>query len=190
MVRLYLDSISLISVETLAAAEVMAEQRRRARSKCRRHNPSHDTHVPRLCSFVNTLHFCVHSCAFRRFFTQFSSIRLREKRKSYLSTHLIAPPLPRHSDGHCTPQGSYSRRDPRKYTSTEEPLGPCAERSTFGYQAESPPSTGYEPNLYHEDTTSNLHVSISDDAVQMSATSSETEDAATALPAESLFFEF
>ena len=40
--------------------------------------------------------------------------------------------------------------------------------------------------MYYEDNTSNVHVSMSSDTVQCSATSSETEDAATNLPAESL----
>ena len=60
-------------------------------------------------------------------------------------------------------------------------------RSTFGCQAEFPPSTDYEPNLYYEDNTPNLYVSIiSSDTVQSSVTSAETEDAALTLPAESL----
>ena len=41
-------------------------------------------------------------------------------------------------------------------------------RSTFGYQAELPPSTGYEPELDYEDNTSNLYVFISSDTVQTS----------------------
>ena len=57
-------------------------------------------------------------------------------------------------------------------------------RST--YQAELPPATGHEPNLYCEDNASKLHVSISDDTVQSSATSSATADAATTLKTESL----
>ena len=62
-------------------------------------------------------------------------------------------------------------------------------RSTVGCQAELPPSTGYDSNLYFEDTTSNLCVSISSDTMQSSATRSETEDAATTLRAKKLTFQ-
>ena len=61
-------------------------------------------------------------------------------------------------------------------------------RSTFVDQADLRLSTGYEPNLYYEDNTSNLYVSTSGDTVQSSATSSETEDSATTLPASDILY--
>ena len=94
--------------------------------------------------------------------------------------------LPRQSDGHVTTQGSYSRSDPPEAQLHRGTSG--FARSTPTYQAELHPSTGYEPNLYYEDKSSNFYVSISGDTVQSAATSSWTEDAPTTLLVESLLW--
>ena len=61
---------------------------------------------------------------------------------------------------------------PQQYSTTEDPSDTA--RSTFGYQAELPPSTSYEPKLYYKDNTSNLYVYISSGTVQSSATNSKS----------------
>ena len=140
-----------------------------------RHNPSHGTHFPRWMCACACSHADAHFFTLRRIFSiKLCSLEKGRRIRARIWLHLHA--LPPQPDGHTTRQGSYTRSVFLGSTTPSDP-----KRSTFDYQAEVLLPAGYHPNLYYEDNTSNLYMSISDDTMQCSATSSETEDAGTTL---------
>ena len=128
----------------------------------------------------------MHSCTLRKILSSIKRVYLEKK----LCHRHIDDPIHMHFHDNLTDTHHHSAHTHEVSLGNTTPLKNPSHtaRSTFGSLAELPllHSTSYELTLYYEDNTSNLHVSFSSDTVQSSATSIETEDAASILPEESL----